>query len=279
MKINFIINDYVLIWNLLFQASISESMHKLKQKLWKIYKEEYNNTNRDKDLILKDPKNFIPNDDTIYNTVLETKDYERIKKNAEKYRLEVMQIWDSKKKETQNLVKKIIKKDLGNYQILIVNRELNVIDATCSKNLPIKSIVFGKEIDKKEPSKIILEIVMTIINKEIKEYPKEQEDIKKAIIELAVLNEYATNMKGRSCYLSGSPELSEVKRQLYPYWLMFLGVPKTEFLNYMMRDNIAFDLDKYAYEKEMKKMDIEEFIDFCIRNKRYMIRTKKIEVI
>ena len=44
---------------------------------------------------------------------------------------------------------------------------------------------------------------MTIINKEIKSYPKEQEDIKNSIIELAILNEYATNMNGRSCYLSG----------------------------------------------------------------------------
>lgn len=279
MKINFIVNDYALIWNLLFQASISESIYKLKQRLWKIYKDEYNNTYRDKAFILKDPKNFIPNDDTIYNTVIETKDYERIKRNAEKYRLEIMQIWDSKKKETQNLIKKIIKKDISNYQILIVNRELNVVDATCQTDLPVKTIVFGKEIDKKEPSKIIIEIIMTIINKEIKSYPKEQEDIKNSIIELAILNEYATNMNGRSCYLSGSPELSEIKRQLYPYWLMFLGVPKNEFLNYMMRDNIAFDLDKYAYEKELKKMDIEEFIDFCIRNKRYMIRTEKIEVI
>lgn len=279
MKLNFIINDYALIWSLLFQASISESIYKLKQKLWQIYKEEYNNTYRDKALILKDPKNFIPNDDTIYNTVLETKDYERIKKNAEKYRLEIMKIWDSNKKETQNLMKRIIKKEINNYQILIVNKELNVIDATSHIDNPVKTIIFGKEIDKKEPSKIVLELLMTIINREIKTYSKDEEEIKKSILELAVLNEYATNITGRSCYLSGTPELSEIKRQLYPYWLMFLGVPKNDFLNYMMRDNIAFDLDKYAYEKELKKMDIEEFIDFTIRNRRYMIKTEKIEVI
>ena len=43
----------------------------------------------------------------------------------------------------------------------------------------------------------------------------------------------------------------------------------------MMRDKISFDIDKYAYEKELKKMDIEEFIDFCIRNKKYIIREPK----
>ena len=57
MNIKFYVNDYVLVWNLLFQASISEQIYKLKQKLWTNYKEKYNNTYRDKNLILKDDKN------------------------------------------------------------------------------------------------------------------------------------------------------------------------------------------------------------------------------
>ena len=44
MNLNFIINDYILIWNVLFQASVSEPIYKLKQKLWDTYKEQYNNT-------------------------------------------------------------------------------------------------------------------------------------------------------------------------------------------------------------------------------------------
>ena len=53
---------------------------------------------------------------------------------------------------------------------------------------------------------------------------------------------------------------------------MYLGIPQEEFPQYMMRDKIVFDERKYAYEKELKKMNIEEFIDFCIRNQKYMIR-------
>ena len=45
----------------------------------------------------------------------------------------------------------------------------------------------------------------------------------------------------------------------------------------MMRDKIVFEADKYAYEKELKKMNIEEFIDFCIRNKRYIVREKEVK--
>ena len=29
-----------------------------------------------------------------------------------------------------------------------------------------------------------------------------------------------------------------------------------------------------TFEKELKKMDLEEFIDFCTRNKKYIIRSK-----
>ena len=40
MNLKFAVNDYVLIWNLLFQASVSEEIHKLKQKIWFNYKKE-----------------------------------------------------------------------------------------------------------------------------------------------------------------------------------------------------------------------------------------------
>ena len=119
MDVKFVVNDYVLIWNLLFQASISESIYQLKQKLWVNYKDEYNNTYRDKNAILKDPKNFIPNDDTIYNIVLETKDYISLKREAEKYRLTLMKLWDSNKKKIERLVKRVLKIDLKQYTFFL----------------------------------------------------------------------------------------------------------------------------------------------------------------
>lgn len=272
MNTNFIVNDYVLIWNLLFGASISEAVYKLKQKLWDTYRNEYNGIFKDKEQIMKDYKNFIPNDDTIYNIVLESKDYEKLRKQAEKYRIELMHIWDKNKKETDYLIDKILRKKLTNYNMFIVNRELNIIDPNKDNN-----IIIGKEIDKKEPLKILLDINMTIAKSHTKRYKEEYEDIKKAILELAVLNEYATRITKRSCYQSGTPALLSIKRCLYPYWLMYLGVPKEEFYAYMSRDKIVFDAEKFAYEKELKKMNIEEFIEFCIRNKRYMIRETKEE--
>ena len=37
---------------------------------------EYNETFKDKELIMQDPKNFIPNNDIIYNIILENKNYD-----------------------------------------------------------------------------------------------------------------------------------------------------------------------------------------------------------
>ena len=272
MNTKFIVNDYVLIWNLLFQASISETIYKLKQKMWETYKTEYNVVFKDKDAILKDYKNFIPNDDTIYNIVNDNKDYEKLRKQVDKYRIEIMGIWDKNKKETDYLIKNIIRLDIPKYTMFVVNKELNLIDHPCTG-----SMIIGKEIDKKDPLQIIIDINMTIVKNNVKRYKEQYENFKEAILELAILNEYATRISGRSCYQSGNPALSKLKRWLYPYWLMYLGIPQEEFLNYMMRDKIVFETEKYAYEKELKKMNIEEFIEFCIRNQRYIIRETKEE--
>ena len=277
MNVKFYVNNHILIWNLLFQASISEPIYNLKQKLWSNYKVEYNNTYRDKNLILRDAKNFIPNDDTIYNIVTETKEYEKLKKQAEKYRMELMKIWDSNKKLISAFIKNILKKELRPYVILVVNEELDIID-TNYQNEEHGTLIVGKKIDKEDPTRIIVEMIMAIIKEEIK-YSSEKNELGTSIIELAVLNELATILTKKSCYISGQPSLSNIKRSLYPYWLMYLSVPKDEFPTYMSRDKIAFDANKMAYEKELKKMNIEEFIDFCYRNKRYIVKPEKIEII
>ena len=96
MKLSFLVNDYILIWNILFQASVSEPIYKLKQKLWFTYKEQYNNTYKDRVTILKDVKNYIPNDDTIFNIILESDEYKDIKASTEKYRMQITSLWTKK---------------------------------------------------------------------------------------------------------------------------------------------------------------------------------------
>ena len=147
MNLKFAVNDYVLIWNLLFQASVSEEIHKLKQKLWLNYKNEYNKLYKDKELILNDPKNFIPNDDTIYNIVLETKEYEKLKKETEKYRNTILKLWDSKKKMIRKILKEDLRVEIDDYNVFIVLDSLNVVDAYDASDKKVNTVIFGKKID------------------------------------------------------------------------------------------------------------------------------------
>ena len=267
MNTKFIVNDYLLIWCLLFQASISEDMYKLKQKLWKTYKEEYNITYKDKIDIVKDYKNFIPDNDTIYNIILDNKDYEKVKKQAEKYRIEIMKLWDNNSKYTTNLIKKIIRMDIPEYTFFVINKDFNTIEQ------PINgSIILGKEINKEKKLNIIYEILMHVVLNNLKKYKEEDHNFKKAIVELAILNEYATMINKKSYYISGNPRLLSLKRWIYPYWLMYLGVPENDLYTYMMRDKIAYDADKYEYNKDLKKLNLEEFIDYCIENKDKIVQ-------
>ena len=279
MNLKFMVNDYVLIWNLLFQASISERIHKLKQKLWLNYKKEYNNTYRDKELMLKDPKNFIPNDDSVYNIVLETKEYEKIKKDTEKYRNQVLKIWDNNKKEITKIIKSITRMEIKPYQILVVSDLLDVMDTTTAKDAKVNTIVLGKKVTSDTSIKLLIELIFQLLKKELKSYKVEYKEIVDATIELAILNDLPTRLTGRSHYLTGDPSLNYLKRQMYPYWLMYLGADKEEMMNFMMRDKIAFDIDKYPYEKELKKKDLLEFIDFCIRNQKYIVKIHELEII
>ncbi len=277
MNLKFLVNDYVLIWNLLFQASVSEKIHKLKQKLWDNYKIEYNKTYYDKDYILQDYKNFIPNDDTVYNMVLETKEYERIKKDTEKYRNMLLKKWDENKRKVKAELKDILRFNVEDYKVLVVSNLMNTVDTTIIKDQKENVIVFGLPSD--GTNKIIIDLLYEILKRETRNYNSKHRNIVKAVIELAILNELPTRLNKRSHYLTGSVARDNIKRQIYPYWLMYLGATKEEMLEYMMRDKIAFNIDDFTYERQLKNVDLLKFIDFCIRNKKHIIKSNDLEVI
>ena len=66
MKLDIILNDALLMWNLLYQSSVSEDIHELKQKLWVDYKKDYTSLYRYKKDIMEQLNDFIPDDDKIF---------------------------------------------------------------------------------------------------------------------------------------------------------------------------------------------------------------------
>lgn len=98
MNLSFDVNDYLLIWNLLFLPSVTNDVQRLKEKLWKNYRHLYKDLYKEEAKILKDPKNYIPDDDTIFDMVKETEAYKRIRKETEEYRLFLMHYYNEIKR-------------------------------------------------------------------------------------------------------------------------------------------------------------------------------------
>lgn len=278
MNLKFIVNDYVLIWNLLFQASISKEVQDIKQKIWQNYQNEYNKTFEDLPLILKDSKNFIPSNDTIYNIVLETKEYEQIKKETEKFRIALLKIWDENKKKAIVYLKDIIRIDIKEYNILVVSEKLNIVDTTHIKDANTNSIIWGREINTTNSFITFLQLIYEIVKIEFKNYQADYKDIVNAILELAILNEFPTRMTNISYYFLGDNSLKILKRKIYPYFLMYLGINLDKMKEMMIRDKIDFNLANYPYEKQLQKFNLYEFIDFCIRNQKYIFKGEDMEI-
>ena len=279
MNLNFVLNDYVLIWNLLFGASISSNIQMFKQKLWKNYRHSYNDLYKEEELILKDPKNYIPADDTIFDMVKASDIYKEIREDTEKYRLELLHTWDKIKKDLNKNLKEILRFDIKLYHVLVVDKKLDVIGMKIPKSRRVNTITWGNRVDSDNYTLAIINIIEHIVRKELANYKSEYKDIVDAIIELAIDNELTSRTLKKSVYLRGDSSLKYLKRQLYPYFLMYLGYSKEEILNRMMEDKIIFELDKYTFERGLATVDLKTFINFCIKNQKHILKIKELEII
>ncbi len=276
MRLNFQTNDYLLIWNLLYGASISPRVHSFKQKLWTTYKKQYNGGFKDKEEMLQDFKNYIPDDDTLYNLVLESDTFMTIKRETEKHRVELLKIWDENKKNIIKNLKEILRFPMkDNYNILVLHPHMDTLLTSNSTS----NIGWGFRNDLSDCIMTLTNIIYTLVSYELKGFQKEYKEIVQAVLELSIYNELYTRISGISNHLAGDKTLSFLKRQIYPYWLMYLGCDKEDMTHYMMRDQIAFDIDEYTIEKGLKKVNLYDFIKFCIRNQKHIIRINTLEII
>ena len=278
MNVEFIVNDYLLAWNLLFRPSISEDIQKMKERLWKNYPKQYMKIEKENVEILKYTSDFIPDDDTIYNMIFNTEEFKIVKRQTDKYRRFLMRIWDTHQKEIQNSLKELLRFKVENkYQILVVHPFLDNVEFL--KTNPKKNVVWGKKEDTQDGLKAIIRILFTLVKYEVGDFQSQNKEIVSSIIDLLVTNEIYTRITGVSKYEEGLKKLKFLKRQIYPYWLMYMGADREELVSYMMRDQMPFDIDKYPVEKGLRKVDLFGFIDFCCTNQKYIIRLGNLETI
>lgn len=276
MRLKFLTNDYLLTWNLLYGFSFSEVVHTFKQKLYKTYSRQYINLERDKKEMLLDIKNFIPDDDTLYNLVFETNLYSQLKHDTDKHRMELLKMWDQYNKSINKELKEILKFPLKEeYTIFTLHPIMDTV--LTAKNAT--SIGWGNRKDLKNPPLTMTNIIYYIVKNELGNFGKEYKEIVDVVMELAISNELYTRISGTSSYLKGDETLTFLKRQIYPYWLMYLGCEKEDFPRYMMRDGISFEIDRYVVDESLKRMNLREFIEFCIANQKRIIRINHLEII
>ncbi len=275
MKLDIITNKYLLIWHLLYESSVSDDIHKLKQKLWKDHKKEYSLVHKDKEEIIKDLENFIPDDDLIYNLIEKSPYYKKIKIETNRYRLNILEIWDKNRRKYNRELNNILKFDIKHdYKICVVHPNLDVVETNLETNI----MTIGKKIITRDKDNFLTYLVYKIIKNEIYKLKTEEKDILDVVIELAITNELYTRVTKESKYKIGKKDLRDLKEKIYPYWLMYLGVPLEDFDKYMVRDNIFFDKTNYKYEKILKTIDIYSFIAFLVKNKKAIFRTKLVPV-
>jgi len=141
----------------------------------------------------------------------------------------------------------------------------------------LKAIIWGSEKDKYDVLTIFLSLMTKGMLLESNESFQNNKEILNSIVELSVVNEIGKSLSKSFNYDLGNPVLKIIKRQIYPYWLMYLGyVDKEKLLNKMIDDKIGFDLEKYPLDRSLKKMNLKVFTEYCIKNSRNILKLNNI---
>ena len=265
MNLDISINEYLLAWYLLYGASLSKEIDKFRKSLWSKYNKEYNFCYKDKNEIIKYGRDFIPDNDILYNEIFNSDLYMSLKRETNKHKMYLTKIFNSDLKKIKKHLKEILKMDLNyNYNMYIIHPRMEIIEYRDNH-----SIIWGSEKDKFDVLKIF---VLEIIKGNIKNVGDNKE-IVDSIIELAGINEIDKRLGIKEAYNEGSSSLKIVKRQIYPFWLMYLGYDnKEDMLDVMIEDKIGFDIENYPIDKNIKKMNLQDFVGFCIKNSKHILK-------
>ena len=274
MNLEIMVNDYLLAWYILYGASLSKEIDRFKKNLFTKYKKEYNFCYKDRSEILKYGKDFIPDNDILYNAVLTSNLFKSLRKETIKHRNNIEKMWEGNKDDINKYISNVIRMSFPKIvNIYIIHPRFEITEYARD----LKSLVWGSEKDKYD----VLTVCLSLITKGllIDSDPSFQnnKEILNSIVELSVVNEIGKSLSNSFNYDLGNPVLKIIKRQIYPYWLMYLGyTDKEKLLNKMIDDKIGFDLEKYPLDRSLKKMNLKVFTEYCIKNSRNILKLNNI---
>jgi len=269
MRLNFIINKYLLMWYLLCRESNINEVNKFKQNFLSLHRKESFMLIKEKNIIMNLLKDYIPDDDFIFNKFSNTDEFKKLLKDTNRYRISMLEAYDKNQKIIKKELNKLLKYNLNiNYDICFVHKKLDVLEFNLKTNL----IVLGKEIKSSETLGFYILLIYKILENEYNNFKPEAKEIVRAILELVIYNELFTRVSGKNRYNIGNQNLRKVKEKIYPYFLMYMGILESDFEKRMEEDSIYFD--DLKYDKNLKLMDLYSFITFIIKNKTKVFETK-----
>ena len=274
MNLSVLVNDYLLAWYILYGASLSKEIDKFKKNLYTKYKKEYNFCYKDRIEIIKYGKDFIPDNDILYNAVLTSNLFKSLKKETIKHKNNIEKMWEGNKELINNKINEIIRFSFPeNISVYVIHPRFEITEYHREFNC----LVWGSEKDKYDVLTIFLSLITKgILLKNNSSFDNSKE-ILNSIIELSIINEIGKSISKNFNYDLGNPVLKIIKRQIYPFWLMYLGyTDKERILNKMIDDKIGFDLEKYPLDRSLKKMNLELFTNYCIKNSRNILKLNNI---
>ena len=109
VNLEVVVNDYLLAWYILYGASLSKEIDKFKKNLYTKYKKEYNFCYKDRSEITKYGKDFIPDNDILYNAVLTSSLFKSLKKETVKHRNNIEKMWELNKDDINTQISNVIR--------------------------------------------------------------------------------------------------------------------------------------------------------------------------
>ena len=274
MNLEIFVNDYLLAWYILYGASLSREIDKFKKTLYTKYKKEYNFCYKDRAEIIKYGKDFIPDNDVLYNAVLTSNLFKSLKRETVKHRNNIEKMWMDNKDNINKYINSVLRIPFPKtISVYIIHPRLEITEYLRE----LKSLVWGSEKDKYDVLTIFLSLITKGLLMESNSDFENNKEILNSIVELSIMNEIGKSISKNFNYDLGSPVLKIIKRQIYPFWLMYLGyVDKESILDKMIEDKIGFDLEKYPLDRSLKKMNLKVFTEYCIKNSKNILKLNNI---
>lgn len=274
MNLEIMVNDYLLAWYILYGASLSKEIERFKKNLFTKYKKEYNFCYKDRMEILKYGKDFIPDNDILYNAVLTSGLFKSLKKETVKHRNNIEKMWEGNGEVINTHINNVIRLSFPKtIHVYVIHPRFEITEYARD----LKAIVWGSEKDKYDVLTIFLSLITKGLLIESDNSFQGNKEILNSVVELSVVNEIGKSLSKSFNYDLGNPVLKIIKRQIYPYWLMYLGyVDKERMLNKMIDDKVAFDIEKYPLDRSLKKMNLKVFTEYCIKNSKNILKLTNI---